>query len=74
MTKENYLDLYDFWKNKSLNNGFTLKQFLFHVNRFLTEDGKRCHETIAIASKLAYKALVEERKIELSLQSAIWIN
>jgi len=68
MEKENYTSIYDFWRNKSLNKGFTLKQFLFHVNRFLTEDGKKCHETIAIASKLAYKALVEERSAELILQ------
>ena len=72
MTKENYLDLYDFWKNEALNNGFTLKQFLFHVNRFLTEDGKHCYETIAIAAKLAYKALVEDAQMELSLQRVQW--
>ena len=74
MTKRNYLELYDFWKNKSLNSGFKFKQFQFHINRFLTEEGRQCPETIAIAAKLAFRALEEEREMELSLQSAIWIN
>lgn len=74
MQKEDYLDLYDQWKNKALNSGFRFKQFQYHVNRLLTEEGKKCPESIAIAAKMAYRSLQEERRVELQLQSAMWIN
>lgn len=74
MSKETYLDLYDQWKSKALSAGFRFKQFQFHVNRFLTEEGKQCPESIAIAAKMAFRALEEERIVELQLQSVMWIS
>ena len=74
MSKESYLDLYDQWKSKAIKSGFRLKQFQFHINRFLTEEGRQCPESIAIAAKMAYRSLEEERLVEFQMQSAMWIN
>ena len=72
MTKRNYLKIYDSWKNKALNKGYTFKQFQYHINRFLTGDKKECPMTLAICAKLAFKALEEEKEIQLSLENVSW--
>lgn len=74
MQKEDYLDLYDQWKSKAIKSGFRFKQFQYHVNRLLTEEGRKCPESIALAAKMAYRSLEEERQVELQLQSAMWIS
>jgi len=66
MSDSKYNDIYNDWRRKATNNGFTLNEFRSAFNR-LVEPGDKCAMTKAIGAKMAYRSLVRNKEAELKL-------
>ena len=66
MSDLHFIDIYNEWRRKAINSGFTLNEFQCAFNR-LVEPGDTCLMTKAIGAKMAYRSLVRNREIELKL-------
>lgn len=78
MSNNKYIQLYNEWKNKAINDGFTYKQFWYHCNIYISLDGLSNPEDCAMAAKLAYRSLhelqtEESKTIELELINCSWL-
>tara|TARA_B000000557_G_scaffold120980_1_gene98254 strand:+ start:3568 stop:3801 length:234 start_codon:yes stop_codon:yes gene_type:complete len=63
MSDQQLKDLQDYWKRRSINEGFTLLKFREHQSKYI-DKGERCEMTLAVTAKLAYKSLCSERDYE----------
>lgn len=63
MSDQQLKDLQDYWKRRSLKEGFTLLKFREHQSKYI-DKGERCEMTLAVTAKLAYKSLCAEREYE----------
>lgn len=66
MSDSKYIDIYNEWRRKATNNGFTLNEFRCAYNR-LVESRETCAMTKAIGAKMAYRSLVRNKEAELKL-------
>ena len=66
MSDSKYTDIYNEWRRKATNNGFTLNEFRCAYNR-LVEPRETCAMTKAIGAKMAYRSLVRNKEAELKL-------
>lgn len=63
MSDQQLKELQDYWKCRSLNEGFTLLKFREHQSKYV-DKGEQCEMTLAVTAKLAYKSLLAERDYE----------
>jgi len=66
MSDQQLKELQDYWKRRSLNEGFSLLKFREHQNKYVDRN-ERCQMTLAVTAKLAYKSLISEREYEQRL-------
>jgi len=66
MSDSKYIDIYNEWRRKAIDDRFTLNEFRCAFNR-LVEPGDNCAMTKAIGAKMAYRSLVRNREAELRL-------
>jgi hypothetical protein len=64
MTDNNYLDIYDMWRRKAIDQGIKLNDFRNQYYQFV-EVNNRCMMTAAIGAKLTYTTLIKNKKDEL---------
>lgn len=65
MTDKNYLDIYDMWRRKAIDQGIKLNDFRNQYNQFV-EPNNQCAMTAAIGAKLTYIALIKNKTDELN--------
>ncbi len=78
MSISKYIEIYNYWQSKSIEDGFTLKQFKKHCNIYIDLNSSPDHDDYAIASKLAYRSLHETRDEEIKsvgmeLGNCLWL-
>jgi hypothetical protein len=57
------IDIYNFFKNKAINAGFTFEEFWQNVLRFIKNEFDCDAANWAIAGELAYNSLIEDQMI-----------
>jgi len=57
-------ETYSFYKNKALNENFSLNDWYIMIGTFINDDDINDDNSIAIASYCAYQSLVDERIID----------
>ena len=66
MRNSKYTEIFETWKRKALDAGFTLNQFREKFN-FFVETNNTCEITKAVGAKMAYMSLVKQHNVELQL-------
>jgi hypothetical protein len=77
MSDTKYIELYNFWKNKSIAEGFSFASFWEHYLSFVNPtncDASDC----ALGAKLAYRSLCDQRQsdyqqVKHELENCSWI-